>query len=74
MRAHKDETVKIISAVTKVPPELTAKAYDIQMPALSKDGKFDMKEFETQKKMFIDAESLAKLSGNDKLMNDKFLR
>jgi ABC-type nitrate/sulfonate/bicarbonate transport system substrate-binding protein len=73
MRAHKDESVKIISAVTKVPPDLTAKAYDVQMPALSNNGKFDMKAFEVQKKQFIEPELLAKLKGNDALMNDKFL-
>jgi ABC-type nitrate/sulfonate/bicarbonate transport system substrate-binding protein len=73
MRQHKVESVKIIAEVTKSPPELTARAYDLEMPALSADGKFDMKAFDAQKKVFIEAEDLAKIPGNDRLMNDKFL-
>jgi len=73
MRQHKAESVKIIAEVTKSSPELTARAYDLEMPALSADGKFDMKAFDAQKKVFIEAEDLAKISGNDRLMNDKFL-
>ena len=73
MRAHKAETLKIVGQVTKTSPELTARAYDMQMPALSADGKFDMKAFEAQKKVFIEPEILAKLPGNAALMNDQFL-
>ena len=73
MNANKAESVKIITEVTKTSPELTAKTYDIEMPALSKNGKFDMKGFEAQKKIFIEPEELAKLSGNDRLMTDRYL-
>ena len=53
MRAHKNETVKIISEVTKVSPELTARAYDVEMPALTSNGKIDVKAFAVLKKTFI---------------------
>jgi NitT/TauT family transport system substrate-binding protein len=43
MRAHKDETVKILTPITHTDPIALAGIYDQLMPTLSKDGRFDPK-------------------------------
>jgi NitT/TauT family transport system substrate-binding protein len=43
MRAHKDETVKILAPITHTDPVALAGIYDQLMPTFSKDGRFDPK-------------------------------
>lgn len=40
-KTHKDETIRYAAEVTRVPPTMGAKIYDVQMPAFSDDGRFD---------------------------------
>jgi NitT/TauT family transport system substrate-binding protein len=43
MRAHKDETVKILAPITHADPAALGGIYDQLMPTFSKDGRFDPK-------------------------------
>ena len=73
MRANKDETVKIISAVTGVPPALTARAYDVEMPAMNESGQIDKQALEVLKKTFIPAKMQGKIA-NAQLIDESFLK
>ncbi len=41
MKAHKDETVKILAGVMKISPEIAGRIYDIEMTGCTDDGHFD---------------------------------
>lgn len=72
MRAHKAQTVEIVSAAMKLPPEIVARAYDIDMTAITDNGTVDRAAFETLKKAVLPAETRAKIT-NDQLFTEKFL-
>lgn len=54
MRAHKAETIKLTQPVTKLPADIAAKVYDLEMPAMSDDGHFDRKAVEAIVQSFLD--------------------
>ena len=53
-RGHKAETIKLTAPVTKLPPDIAAKVYDLEMPAMSDDGHFDKKAVEAIVQSFLD--------------------
>jgi len=73
MRANKDRTVAIASDAIKLPPDITAEAYDIDLPALTLKGDFDVPAFEELKKAVLPADVRTKIA-NDQLFTEKFLR
>lgn len=72
MRAHKDRTVAIASDAIKLPPEIVARAYDIDMTAITDKGNVDRGGFEALKKAVLTDELRAKIT-NDQLFTEKFL-
>lgn len=46
MRANKARTVKIVSAVMKVPATIASQAYDMEMPAITSQGRINAKAFQ----------------------------
>ena len=72
MRANKARTVEIASEAIKLPPEIVARAYDIDMTAITDKGNIDRPGFEGLKKAVLSDELRAKVS-NDQLFTEKFL-
>jgi len=74
VRAHKAETLKMIAAPTKMPPDIASKVYDLETPALSPDGRFDPKAVEAVMQSFVDLALLDKIPANSKdLYTEEFL-
>jgi ABC-type nitrate/sulfonate/bicarbonate transport system substrate-binding protein len=72
MRANKARTVEIVSDALKLPSEIVARAYDIDMTAITDKGNVDRKGFEGLKKAVLNGELRAKVT-NDQLFTEKFL-
>jgi NitT/TauT family transport system substrate-binding protein len=54
MDGHKAETLKLTGPVTRLPPEIASKVYDLEAPALSTTGRFDTKALDSTMQSFID--------------------
>lgn len=74
MRANKAEAIKLTQPVTNLPPDIAAKVYDLETPALSLDGKFDQKALAVTMQSFVDLHQIDKLPADTKdLYTEKFL-
>ena len=73
MRAHRDETLAIITPITQVDAAAEAKEYDLVMPMFSADGKFPPKAMETMAQSFVDLHILDAKPDMSKLYTEKFL-
>ncbi|HLI23019.1 MAG TPA: ABC transporter substrate-binding protein [Stellaceae bacterium] len=73
MRAHRDETLKIIDPITQVDAAAEAKEYDLVMPMFSADGKFDAKALEVMAQSFVDLKILDAKPDMAKLLTEKYL-
>lgn len=73
MRAHRDETLKIVVPVTQVDAAAEGKEYDLVMPMFSSDGKFDPKALDVMAQSFVDLKILATKPDMSKLVTEKFL-
>jgi NitT/TauT family transport system substrate-binding protein len=74
MRGHKDETIRLTEPATKLPPDIAAKVYDLEMPAMSATGRFDDKALAATMQSFLDVGVLDKLPDNPKaLYTEEFL-
>jgi len=58
MNSHKDETVAIESRITHFPPNIVAKAYDIDQGMFTKDCRFDAESLANLKRSFLDQKLL----------------
>jgi NitT/TauT family transport system substrate-binding protein len=72
MRAHKERTVEIVSEAIHLPPEIVARAYDIDMTAITDKGNVDRVAFEGLKQAVLPEELRAKVT-NEQLFTEKFL-
>lgn len=73
VKHNKAETVRIASAVLKIPAPIVSKVYDETMPMLSDDGKFDAKGLAVLRQSFIDMNTLPSPPDMSKLYTEKFL-
>jgi ABC-type nitrate/sulfonate/bicarbonate transport system substrate-binding protein len=74
MRGHKEETIKLTEPATHLPPDIASKVYDLEMPAMSDDGRFDPKAVEAIVQSFLDLGVLEKRPADLKeLYTDAFL-
>jgi len=73
MRAHKDETVAIISDYTKFPSDVMAHTYDASMPAITDRGEFSEQALATLADSFIELEILTQKPDMAALINTGFL-
>src|SRR6185312_8150630 len=73
MRSHKEETVKIESAVTGFSPEVQAREYDINIGGFSDTGKFDKQSLANLKRSFVDLKLVDTPPDMSKLYTEKFL-
>jgi len=73
MRTHKDETVKIESAVTGFPESVMAKEYDIVIGMFTTDCRFDAESLATLKRSFVGLNLLSAAPDMSKLYTEEFL-
>ena len=71
--AHKDDTVRLVEPATHLAPELAAKVYDNDMPALSLTGRFDPKAVDATMKSFITLGLLTEIPKDTPVYTEKFL-
>ena len=72
-RAHKDETIRLSMPGTKLPPDVAAKTYDVQTPALSLTGRFEPEALKALAQSFIDLHLLDQLPPLSEFYTEKFL-
>jgi ABC-type nitrate/sulfonate/bicarbonate transport system substrate-binding protein len=72
-RAHKDETIRLTTPGTKLPPDVAAKTYEAQTPALSLTGRFEPQALQALGQSFIDLHLLDQLPVLSNLYTEKFL-
>ena len=73
MNAHKDETIRMTAPATKLPPEIAAKVYDLEMPAITLSGRFDPKAIEVVMQSFVDLGVLNSVPKDKVLYTEAFL-
>jgi NitT/TauT family transport system substrate-binding protein len=73
MRAHKNETVKILVPLTHADPVALAGIYDQMMPTFSRDGRFDAKALSVLGQSFVDLGLVEAKPDMSKLFSEAFL-
>jgi ABC-type nitrate/sulfonate/bicarbonate transport system substrate-binding protein len=74
MRENKEETIRLTRSATNLPPDIAAKVYDLETPALSLNGRFDAKAVDATVQSFLDLGVLEKLpASNRALYTEEFL-
>ncbi len=73
MRAHKAETVQIITPVMHQTPAIVARTYDAVMPEFSDTGKFDPQALAVLRRSFIEMGTLSAEPDMSKLYTEEFL-
>jgi NitT/TauT family transport system substrate-binding protein len=73
IRAHKDQAVKIESAVTGFPESVMAKDYDLTIGMFTKACRFDAESLATLKRSFVDLKLLPSAPDMSKLYTEQFL-
>jgi NitT/TauT family transport system substrate-binding protein len=74
MKAHKAETVKITQAATKLPDDIAAKGYDLEMPTFFTDGHFDRKKLAAVQQSLVDLKLIDHAFPDDQIITEKFLQ
>jgi NitT/TauT family transport system substrate-binding protein len=73
MRANKDETNTLVMPVTKLDPAIQSKIYDMVIPLMSTDGRFDPKGIAAISRSYVELNILDKEPDMTKLYTEKFL-
>ena len=73
MRAHKDETVKIVVPISGFTAAEEAQDYDMVMPTLSATGMFEPKALDVLGRSFVDVGMLDKVPDMTKLYTEAYL-
>jgi ABC-type nitrate/sulfonate/bicarbonate transport system substrate-binding protein len=73
MNAHKEEGLRYSSDATKLPHDIAAKAYDVEMPMFFTDGHFDMKAVEIVKNSLLEMGQIDKFPNNQDLLTEEYL-
>ncbi|HEY1505844.1 MAG TPA: ABC transporter substrate-binding protein [Stellaceae bacterium] len=73
MQKDKEQTVKIATPVTKLDPAIIAKTYDIVIPQMSRDGRFDPKGLEILAQSYVDMKQLPAKPDMAKFYTEKYL-
>jgi NitT/TauT family transport system substrate-binding protein len=73
MRSHKEETVRIESAITGFPPSVMSREYDLTIGMFSSDCRFDAESLATLKRSFMDLNLLKDEPDMSKLYSEAFL-
>jgi NitT/TauT family transport system substrate-binding protein len=74
MKAHKAQTVKITQKVTRLPDDIAAQGYDLEMPTFFTDGHFDRKKLAAVQQSLVDLKLIEKAVPDDSIITEKFLK
>jgi NitT/TauT family transport system substrate-binding protein len=74
MKAHKAETVKITQKATRLPDDIAAQGYDLEMPTFFTDGHFDRKKLAAVQQSLVDLKLIEKAVPDDSIITEKFLK
>lgn len=72
-KAHKDEMLKYSMDATKLPLDISSKAYDAEMPMFPTDGHFKPEEVAAVEKALMETGQLERLPDNATIMTEAFL-
>jgi NitT/TauT family transport system substrate-binding protein len=72
--AHKDEALKYSMEATKLPLDVSSKAYDAEMPMFPTDGHFKPEEVAAVEKALMETGQLDHLPDNSKIITEEFLK
>ena len=73
MRTHKAETVNIAEDVLRDGKNVLSRAYDIEMPLMSKDGRFDPDALKVLKESWISLKVLKSVPSDDQILTRQFV-
>jgi len=73
MRANRDETIRLTMPATQLPPDLAAKIYEVETPALSTTGRFDSQAVATLIQSYIDLGIVETVPKDKILFTEEFL-
>jgi NitT/TauT family transport system substrate-binding protein len=73
MRDHKDEAVRITQRSSRLPTDIAAKGYDLEMPTFFIDGHFDRKNLAAVQQSLVELNLIDHAVPDDTLITEKFL-
>ena len=73
MQAHRDEGIELVLPVTHLAPAVEAKDYDLVIPLMSRDGRFDPKGVAAIARSYIELKILDKEPDMSKLYSEAYL-
>jgi len=73
MKENKAETIRITQKATKLPDDVAAKIYDVEMPTFFMDGHFNRKNLAAVKQALIDTGVIDAAPPDDQIIDEKFL-
>ncbi|HEY3917832.1 MAG TPA: ABC transporter substrate-binding protein [Stellaceae bacterium] len=73
-KAHKDEMLRYSMEATKLPADISSKAYDAEMPMFFDNGHFDPQDLKAVEEALIETHQLDKLPDTSKIITEEFLK
>jgi ABC-type nitrate/sulfonate/bicarbonate transport system substrate-binding protein len=73
MKANKAETIRITQQATKLPDDIAAKIYDVEMPTFFDHGRFDRQKLHAVKQALLDTGVIDKVVPDDQIIDESFL-
>ncbi len=73
-KSHRDDTIRITRDTTRLAPEAAEKVYDVIMPTLADNGRFDPKAVETVMQSLVDLGQIEKIPDAKSLYTEEFLK
>lgn len=73
MNSHKDEGLRYSMAATHLPPDVSSKAYDAEMPMFTTDGHFDRKALRAVEQSLVETGALDRIPDDTQILTEKFL-
>jgi NitT/TauT family transport system substrate-binding protein len=74
MKAHKEEGIRYSMEATKLPPDVSSKAYDDEMAMFFTDGHFDPKDVAAVAHALIESGQLDAMPDTSKYLTEEFLK
>lgn len=74
VKSHRDDTIRITRETTRLAPEHADKVYDVIVPTLASDGRFDLESVEVVLKSLVDLGTVDKMPDPKSLYTEKFLQ
>ena len=73
MKSHKAEVLQVYNKVSKIPPDIGTRTYDLEMPTFNTDGHFVDSQLKVLAKSYVETGELPKEPDMHALLTEKFL-